>query len=110
MSLIVFDKRGLTRALAASTTSASIAHPSPPDTHDSSVLVSNKSSAWATVVPGSGATAPTAVAATPGNDTDGVPVPPGCCIVVACPFGTKWLAAVLDSGTGNILFTPGRGD
>lgn len=108
MSLNVFTQQGKSRAMNASTTSQSIAHPNPPDTYNSSLLVANKSTSWATV--SATKTAQTVAPATPGTDSDGVAIPPLSVMVISCPNGVQYINAVLDSGTGVLTFSAGFGD
>lgn len=108
MSLSVFMQQGKTRAMNASTTPQSIAHPNLNAAQNSSLLVTNKTASWATV---SATKIPVPIEpASPGIDGDGVPIPPNSSMVIACPYEAKYINAVLDSGTGVLAFTAGFGD
>lgn len=108
MSIHVFYPQGQTRALNASTTPQSIQHPNLSAAQNGTLLVSNKTTSWATVSATKNAVA--VAPATPGLDSDGVPIPPNSSMVIMCPLGARYINAVLDSGTGVLAFTAGFGD
>lgn len=99
-----FQELGKTSWLAASTTTANIVL----STTTNQIQVFNTTTAIAYVVFCASSTC-VASAGTSGTSTSDYPVAPGSVIVKSVPAGITYAAAILSTGTGAVLFTPGVG-
>jgi hypothetical protein len=108
MSLLVFTPRASSSILAATTASASVNLFPNGGTNSGpaswNIAIANQSAAWAYVVFGTSTV--TAVLPTAGNPQPGVAVPPNSVVITQLPYKDTYAAAILTTGTGNIIFTP----
>ena len=104
-----FQPAGKTSRLATSGTTANIALSTPIAGNDAEQLqIINVSTAVAYVAFGTNNTV-TASAGTSGTSTSDYAIAANARIVVTPPIGTEWVAIILESSTGEALFTPGAG-
>lgn len=109
MSYLIFTPRANSVLLAATTTTAQVnlfpnggTNPGPASWN---IAIANQSAAWAYVNFGTTSTV-TAVAPTAGTPQPGVAVPPNSIVITQLPYKDTYAAALLTTGTGNIIFTP----
>ena len=109
---IPFQALAKTSRFATSTTSASLVLAVPSGTSPAAfttLQIGNTSTtSWMYLITCATSSC-TASVGSAGTSTTDLPIAPGAVITTTVPAGTLYVAAVLDSGTGTALVTPGVG-